>query len=115
MEYEKNSSIFLWCKERNVTWHNVKNTSLVMESRSGFSSNLHNPFAILKVRNEGYFASNLIYSGNHKEVVESVPVGKCRYLTGMNDYMMNYMLKPNESFEGVEAVFVFQLKIYKIM
>ena len=96
-----------WCKERNVTWHNVKNTSLVMESRSGFSSNLHNPFAILKVRNEGYFASNLIYSGNHKEVVESIPVGKCRYLTGMNDYMMRYLVKPNEHFESVEAIFVY--------
>ncbi len=96
-----------WAKERNVTKHNVKNSSFVVESRSGFSSNLHNPFVILNVKNEGYFASNLIYSGNHKEVVESIPVGKCRFLTGMNDYMMNYEVKPNETFEGVEAIFVF--------
>ena len=49
----------------------------------------------------------MIYSGNHKEVVESIPVGKCRFLTGMNDYMMSYLVKPNEHFESVEAIFVY--------
>ena len=96
-----------WCRERHMNVHDVKNSIVAIESRSGFSSNLHNPFVILEIKKEGYFASNLIYSGNHKELVESIPVGKCRYLTGMNDYMMRYALKPNEEFESVEAIFVY--------
>ena len=96
-----------WCRERNLNKHFVKNNMNVIESRSGFSSNLHNPFVILEVPKHGFYASNLIYSGNHKEVLESVPVGKCRYLTGMNDYMMHYTLKQNEEFKSVEALMVY--------
>ncbi len=95
-----------WCRERNLNIHNVKNSTCVVESRSGFSSNLHNPFVMFKIE-DGYYASNLIYSGNHKELIESNPVGKCRFLTGMNDYMMNYLVNPNESFESVEAIFTY--------
>lgn len=96
-----------WAKERNLTIHNVKNSTFVIDSKSGFSSNLHNPFIILNVKNEGYFASNLIYSGNHKEIVDSIPVNKARFLTGLNDYMFNYELKPNEKFESIEACFTY--------
>ena len=39
----------------------VKNAISTIESRSGFSSNLHNPFVIVEIPKEGYFASNLIY------------------------------------------------------
>lgn len=95
-----------WCRERNLNIHNVKNSTCVVESRSGFSSNLHNPFVMFKIE-DGYYASNLIYSGNHKELIESNPVGKCRFLTGMNDYMMNYLVNPKESFESVEAIFTY--------
>lgn len=96
-----------WCRERNLNRHHVKNNQNVIESRSGFSSNLHNPFVMLEVPNHGFYASNLIYSGNHKEILESVPVGKCRYLSGMNDYMMHYELKPNDEFKSVEALMVY--------
>ena len=60
-----------WCRERNINKHHVKNTICMIESRSGFSSNLHNPFVIFEIENEGYFSSNLVYSGNHKELIES--------------------------------------------
>ena len=96
-----------WCRERQMNVHEVKNAISTIESRSGFSSNLHNPFVIVEIPKEGYFASNLIYSGNHKELVESIPVGKCRYLAGMNDYMMRQQLLPNEEFSSVEAIFVY--------
>ena len=96
-----------WCRERHMNVHEVKNALCMIESRSGFSSNLHNPFVILEIPKEGFFASNLIYSGNHKELVESIPLGKCRYLTGMNDYMMRQRLLPGESFDSVEAIFVY--------
>lgn len=96
-----------WCRERQLNKHLVKNGMHTIESRSGFSSNLHNPFVMLEVPNHGYYASNLIYSGNHKEVLESVPVGKCRYLSGMNDYMMHYELKPYEELKSVEALMVY--------
>ena len=96
-----------WCRERQMNIHEVQNSICTVESRSGFSSNLHNPFVIVEVPQEGFFASNLIYSGNHKELVESIPVGKCRYLTGMNDYMMRYALLPDKELESVEAIFVY--------
>lgn len=93
-----------WCRERNHNVRVVKNNLAVIESRSGFSSNLHNPFVILEIPHQGIVASNLIYSGNHMEMVESVPIGRCRFLTGINDYMMNYKLKSNETFTTPEAV-----------
>ena len=96
-----------WCRERNIGKHNVKNSIGVIESRSGHSSNLHNPFVILEVPNQGLIASNLIYSGNHKEIIESIPVGKVRFLTGLNDYMMSYKLEVNEKMESVEAIFTY--------
>ena len=103
-----------WGRERNVTKHDIKNSIGCVESRSGFSSNLHNPFVILEIEDEGYFASNLIYSGNHKELVESVPLGKARYLTGMNDYMMRHELKPLEEFESVEAICVYATSLDEV-
>ena len=96
-----------WCRERNHNVRVVKNNKATIESRSGFSSNLHNPFVILEVPNQGIVASNLVYSGNHLEIVESVPVGRCRFLTGMNDYMMNYSLRPTEKLSTPEAVVCF--------
>ena len=111
MDFEASEATMLtldgaWTRERNVNKRVVKNGIGAIESRSGFSSNLHNPFVMLEVPNHGYFASNLIYSGNHKEVLESVPVGKCRYLAGMNDYMMHYEVKPTEAFDSIEALMV---------
>lgn len=96
-----------WCRERNIFKHHVKNSIGIVESKSGHSSNLHNPFVILEIPKQGYVASNLIYSGNHKEIIESVPVGKVRFLTGLNDYMMSYELKVNERLESVEAIFTY--------
>ena len=93
-----------WCRERNHNVRVVKNAKTSIESRSGFSSNLHNPFVILEVPNQGVIGSNLIYSGNHMEIVESVPVGRCRFLTGLNDYMMRYKLSVGESLATPEAV-----------
>ena len=96
-----------WCRERNINKHPVKNSIGVIESRSGHSSNLHNPFVVLEIPKQGYVASNLIYSGNHKEIIESIPVGKVRFLTGLNDYMMSYKLAVNESLSSVEAIFTY--------
>ena len=96
-----------WGRERNICKHEIKNSIGIVESKSGHSSNLHNPFVILEIPKQGFIASNLIYSGNHKEIIESVPVGKCRFLTGLNDYMMSYEVKVGESLEGVEAIFTY--------
>ena len=36
---------------------------------------------------------NLVYSGNHKTMVEVKPNGKVRLLSGINDFAFRYSLK----------------------
>ncbi len=75
-------------------------------STSGISSSEHNPFIIATV-NGGKYAMNLIWSGNHKELVEVSPYGRVRILAGMNDYGLRYPLKSGEVLVSPEAIMVY--------
>ncbi|MGI6714464.1 MAG: alpha-galactosidase [Bacilli bacterium] len=92
-----------WCRERHLHQTDVKTGLFCVKTASGLSSNVHNPFVIL--RNENlYIGSNLIYSGSHGESIEALPLGKSRFLTGLNEDVFSYDLAPQEEFITPEAV-----------
>ncbi|MBR2988459.1 MAG: alpha-galactosidase, partial [Clostridia bacterium] len=95
------------CRERIPTVKTVNGGTYVNASFSGLSSNSHNPFVSLTKKGANGFCvqSNLIYSGNHKEVVDVSNFGGVRLLSGINDYLLDYPVLPNQSFCAPEAVF----------
>ncbi len=98
-----------WAKERHMTSRHVEVGIYVNDSKCGSSSNRHNPFTILKHKNTGElegeaYGFNLIYSGNHKTIVEKSINEKIRILSGINDFAFSYELLPNASFTSCEAV-----------
>ena len=98
-----------WANEMNHAETVVINGCVSNASRTGNSSNIANPFVMLahpetsETRGE-CFACNLIYSGNHKELVEVDAHGKSRFLAGINDEEFAWKLENKESFEAPQAV-----------
>ncbi len=92
-----------WLAER--TRHNTVLRSGRYENSSimGISSGEHNPFIMVNI-NGAYMGFNLVWSGNHKELVEVSPYGKVRVMTGMNDYALDYPIAPGESLVSPEAI-----------
>lgn len=88
--------------------HNI----IVIDSKTGNSSNRHNPFIMLSSKDSSYnhgevYAFNLIYSGNHYEMIEHSSFNKVRIQTGINPYCFKYELKENEVFETPYAVMTY--------
>ena len=81
----------------------------VNRSVTGTSSNRANPFFMIAGRHTTEDAGecygfNLIYSGNHAEIVDANSFGKLRILSGINDEGFRYRLDAGECFEAPEAV-----------
>lgn len=95
------------CRERIPTVKTLNGGVYVNSSCSGLSSNSHNPFVALTKKGANGFcvASNLIYSGNHKEIIECGNLGGLRLLLGINDYLFDYVLSAGETFYAPEAIF----------
>lgn len=94
-----------WIKERIRHETVIQSGNFELNSKTGISSALHNPFFMAEI-NDKVLGFNLIFSGNHKEVVEVSPFDRIRILTGINDYNFNYELRLNESLVSPEAIFV---------
>lgn len=95
------------CRERVPAVKTLNGGSYVNASYSGLSSNARNPFvALIKKGANGFCVeSNLIYSGNHKEIVECGNLGGVRLLSGINDYLLDFCVNSGDSFHAPEAVF----------
>ncbi|MGD9886684.1 MAG: alpha-galactosidase [Bacilli bacterium] len=101
-----------WAKERHVQSHQLAGGIFINDAKCGASSNRHNPLTILKTsvttEDQGEaWGFNLVYSGNHKTVVETLPSKQRRILLGINDFGFNYQLSPNQSFTSCEAVLTY--------
>ena len=94
-----------WSAERNRHDTLIKSGKYVSESILGISLATHNPFVMLKV-NGKVIGLNLIWSGNHKELVEVSPYKKVRVLTGMSDYGLYYKVSKGDKFVSPEAIFL---------
>lgn len=98
-----------WASEMNHAETLVQKGCASISSRTGNSSNVANPFVMLAhpEATETFgecFACNLIYSGNHKELVEVDGHGKSRFLAGINEEEFAWMLESGEFFETPQAV-----------
>lgn len=96
-----------WEKERYRHETALTAGRFEIDSKLGLSSPVHNPFMMVKVNDE-IVATNLIWSGNHKEIVEVSPYKRIRLLTGINDYSLNIKLNTNETFVSPQAIILIE-------
>lgn len=101
-----------WAKERHLHERPLSIGTIVNDSKTGFSSNIHNPLVILRKpgtsENSGEcYGINLLYSGNHMTKAETGETGKTRILSGINDYAFRFTLHAGEDFTAPEAVLTY--------
>ncbi|MCK9286851.1 MAG: alpha-galactosidase [Sphaerochaetaceae bacterium] len=101
-----------WARERYRTVRKLDPGILVSDSKTGLSSNKHNPCIFLvksdATENSGdCYASNLIYSGDHCETIEVTSYGKVRVLTQINPATFRWTLSSGEKFVTPEAILTF--------
>src|SRR5574344_796801 len=101
-----------WAGEAKKEISEVKHGTLLNDSKSGTSSNRHNPFFMVKSKEANFnngevYAFNLIYSGNHSEEVECNYVSEVRIMGGLSPFCFDYELNLNESFETPYAVLTY--------
>jgi len=101
-----------WARERHINRRPLTTGILINDSKSGVSSADHNPCIFLSRKdcNELHgecLATNLIYSGNHREAVEVSPYGQTRVLTGINSAGFRWKLAQDESFTTPEAILTY--------
>ncbi len=101
-----------WAREMNKTDHLCQQGKVINSAITGTSSNRNNPFVMLREAEttEDYgncYGMNLIYSGNHIEVVEKNSFGKVRLSCGINPNGFEFEILPHSSFQAPEAVLTF--------
>lgn len=101
-----------WARERIPTERALGPGTVVIDSKSGVSSSVHNPLVLLKrpgCRQDSgdCYGFNLVYSGNHREAAEVGEFGKLRFMTGINPSGFSWKLGRGESFSTPEAVETF--------
>ncbi len=101
-----------WARERYRTERPLAPGIMVNDSKLGISSSFHNPCVFLR-RPDGNesrgdtIGCNLIYSADHRELVETSPYSKVRLMTGINPSTFSWRLGSNERFQTPEAVLTF--------
>ena len=96
-----------WINERNRHELRFNSGVFVNQSLLGTSSHKHNPYIEIKDNTANtYYAFNIIYSGNHKEMVEINPTEHASIFVGLNDFAFDYLLEPNKTFITPVAIMV---------
>ena len=98
-----------WSAEMRRVDNAVGGAKITNESRTGASSNQHNPGFFLwekdTTENSGIaYGFNLIYSGNHYAAAQLSQTGLTRVMQGINPSNFQKTLAPGEIFETPEAV-----------
>ena len=101
-----------WAREMERATVPLGAGKYVSGSTAGCSSSRANPFFMLHRRPTtetagACYGFNLIYSGNHYEVVEVSAFGRTRVLTGVHPEGFSYLLQPGEHLEAPEAVMTY--------
>jgi len=101
-----------WARERIKNVRKIESGITILDSKTGVSGSSHNPcFYLTKDNtNSNYgdcYGFNLIYSGNHQELVEKTPFNKIRVLTGINPSTFSWRLDTGERFQSPEAILTF--------
>lgn len=94
-----------WLSERQRNCVKMSAGTYVNQSMAGYSSHKHNPFFRVKdLVDQNIYAFNLIYSGNHKGVIDINPIEHTTVYVGINDFCFDYRLNSNEDFVTPEAL-----------
>ena len=98
-----------WSAEMGRMDNRVGGAKITNESRTGASSNQHNPGFLLRepdtTENAGIaYGFNLVYSGNHYASAQRSQTGLTRVMQGINPSNFRKVLAPGEVFETPEAV-----------
>ncbi|HPB42187.1 MAG TPA: alpha-galactosidase, partial [Sphaerochaeta sp.] len=96
-----------WGRERYVNRRELKPGIYINDSKKGVSSADHNPAIFLTNEENECVGFNLVYSGNHRELVEVSPFGKTRVMTGINPTGFSWTLTSGERFQTPEAVMTY--------
>jgi len=101
-----------WGREMTRTDTIVEAQTLVNATTAGISSNRSNPFMMLTAADAteeagDCYGFNLVYSGNHCEMVNVGGFYKTRFLSGINHTGFEWVLATGGSFETPEAVMTF--------
>lgn len=101
--------------EGNKSLTKLDHLTYICDSKTGNSSNRHNPFFMLISEDASFnqgevYGFNLIYSGNHIEMVEHSTFDKVRVQTGINPYCFQWNLTSEESFETPYAILTYSNK-----
>ena len=101
-----------WARERKITRRHLENGIIELSSRTGVSSAFHNSAIFLErpectVNKGECYAFNLVYSGNHREIIEKSPFGLARVQTGINPQGFSWTLEPGKEFTSPEAVMTY--------
>ena len=101
-----------WSRERYQHERPLLPGIMINDSKTGVSSAEHNPCIFLTKQgstpsNGECIGCNLIYSGNHRELVETSPYGKVRLITGINPSTFSWELSSQDRFQSPEAVLTF--------
>ena len=108
-DYSATAFVGNWMRERKMKKTDISVGCTTFSSFLGHSSNVVNPFVLCTKEGKNGFsiASNLVYSGNHKELFDCSVHHGLRVATGINDFMLNYKVAPSASFDTPEAVFTY--------
>lgn len=106
-----------WVREMGKAETVVTAGKFVNSTRAGFSSNRANPFVILSgpettEESGDCYGMNLVYSGNHCELLEVSSFEKTRFLQGINPDGFEFLLGSGESFTAPEAVMTYSADGY---
>ncbi len=101
-----------WVREMQVVVKALTPGVYINDSKTGTSSNRHNPLTLIKAPtcNEtqgACYGFNLLYSGNHAEIIDVSPYETIRVLAGINPYLFDYQLEPKQAFHTPEAVMTY--------
>lgn len=97
-----------WSRERYINSTRLKSGIITIDSKRGISSNTHNPYIVLRqdnctLDNGNCIGINLVYSGNHQEIIETTPLGKVRVLNGICQHNFTWHLNSKETFFTPES------------
>ncbi len=101
-----------WAAENHLTKKTIGPGIYVNDSKTGNSSNRHNPFFMLVNKDTGLnhgpaYGFNLIYSGNHYEMVELTSYDKLRVQVGVNPFMFHFEIPSGQAFATPVAIMSF--------
>jgi len=114
-EYEWIQFSGAWSRERYVKIRRLQPGIQSVGSRRGASSNIHNPFVILKRPSADEFQGealgfSLVYSGNFLAQAEVDTYKVTRMTMGIHPAGFSWCLKPGEEFQTPEAVMVYSAR-----